>query len=127
VADPARLAQVLGNLLDNAVRHTPAGGAVTVAVSRDAGGEAVVTVTDTGEGFAPEDLPHVFDRLFRGDPARRHRDGGGSGLGLTISRALAREMGGDLEAVRRDDAPGARLVLALPAAAPAASASSCQR
>jgi hypothetical protein len=48
VADPARLAQVLGNLLDNAVRHTPAGGAVTVAVSRDAGGEAVVTVTDTG-------------------------------------------------------------------------------
>jgi signal transduction histidine kinase len=115
VADPARLAQILGNLLGNAVRHTPSGGTVTVEVAR---GEesAVLTVSDTGEGFAPEDLPHVFDRLYRGDPARRHRDGGGSGLGLTISRALAREMGGDLQASDRGTGPGARLLLTLPAA-----------
>ncbi|MGF1661277.1 MAG: sensor histidine kinase [Kineosporiaceae bacterium] len=114
LADPARLAQIVGNLLDNALRHTPDGGVVTVAVSPD-GEDGLLSVADTGEGFAPEHLPHVFDRLYRGDPSRHHHDGDGSGLGLTISRALARRMSGDLQASNREDGPGARLVLRLPA------------
>lgn len=125
VADPARLAQILGNLLDNAVRHTPPGGGVTITAFADREG-AAIAVSDTGEGFAPEDLPHVFDRLYRGDRARRHRDGDGSGLGLTISRALARGMGGDLQAASPDGRPGARLLLTLPVTVERDSGRSCQ-
>ena len=95
-ADPDRLVQVLVNLLSNALRHTPAGGA-TVRVSRR-DGRATVEVIDTGSGIAAEDLPHVFERFYRGEKSRaRHDDGVGAGIGLTVSRSLVEAMGGRLE------------------------------
>lgn len=77
-----------GNLVDNAVRHTPPGGHVTVAASADAE-SLIVTVSDTGIGIASQHLPHVFDRFYRADPARTH-DGGGAGLGLAIVDTIMR-------------------------------------
>ncbi|NJD28545.1 MAG: HAMP domain-containing histidine kinase [Chloroflexi bacterium] len=91
-ADPERLAQVLGALLDNAVRHTPRGGSVTVAVI-DADGTVRIAVADTGPGVDPRDAPHLFDRFYQGDPSR-DRATGSSGLGLTIVRALVGALGG---------------------------------
>ncbi len=92
VADPDRLRQVLGNLLTNAIRHTGAGGRVTVrAFPADDG--ATLSVRDTGEGIAAADLPRVFDRFWRADPARQ-RATGGSGLGLTIARRIVADHGG---------------------------------
>jgi two-component system sensor histidine kinase BaeS len=93
-ADPGRLRQVLGNLVANALRHTPPGGAVTVTVSASAAGLAVA-VADTGAGIAPDHLAHVFDRFWRADESRT-RDTGGSGLGLAISRQLVEIHGGTL-------------------------------
>jgi len=90
-ADPDRLAQVLHNLLTNALRHTT-GGVITIkGVSQD---EAVrISVEDTGEGIAPEDLTHVFDRFYRADDSRS-RSTGGVGLGLAIAKAWVEAMGG---------------------------------
>ena len=96
-ADPVRLRQVLGNLLANAVRHTPAGGRVTVAAGPSEGGEAVrFTVTDTGPGLPPDQLPGLFDRFTKS------ADSGGSGLGLAIARDLVTAHGGDIEAGNRE-------------------------
>jgi two-component system sensor histidine kinase BaeS len=93
--DAGRLAQVLRNLLSNALRHTPAGGRVAVLVDRQ---DAWVRlqVADTGSGIAPEDLPHVFDRFYRGDRSRS-RAGGGAGLGLAITRQIVTAHGGRIE------------------------------
>ena len=113
-ADPDRIGQVLTNLLDNAVRHTPAGGRVTVQASRDHD-DARVTVTDTGEGIAAEHLPPVFDRFYRVDTARDRRHGG-SGIGLSIARAIARAHGGSLEAASPGPGAGATFTLRLPMA-----------
>ncbi len=82
--DAQRLEQVLLNLLSNAIRHTPSGGKVTVRIWQK-GGEVYCQVTDTGEGIPPEDLPHVFERFWRGDRSRS-RGTGGTGLGLAIVR-----------------------------------------
>ncbi len=90
--DSQRLNQVLLNLLDNALRHTPAGGAVTVAV-HTVDDAATVTVADNGPGIPPADLPHVFDRFYRGDRSR-NRATGGTGLGLAIARQLVEAHGG---------------------------------
>jgi two-component system OmpR family sensor kinase/two-component system sensor histidine kinase BaeS len=93
--DPDRVAQVLRNLLVNALRHTPAGGSISVTVSlRDRVME--VAVADTGEGIAAEDLPHVFERFWRTDPARAREDRltGGSGLGLSVAQSLVVAQGG---------------------------------
>ncbi|MCZ7568291.1 MAG: ATP-binding protein [Ardenticatenaceae bacterium] len=84
--DPDRLHQVLLIMLDNAVKHTPPGGSIRVAARRQ-GSEAVVEVSDTGEGIAAEDLPHVFDRFYRGDRSRS-RTKGSTGLGLAIAKSL---------------------------------------
>lgn len=86
-ADPHRLAQILGNLLDNALRHTPSGGQVTIDAGSGPDGTITLTVTDTGEGIPAEHLPHVFERFYRADSAR-DRDHGGSGIGLAIVKAL---------------------------------------
>ncbi|GEC06220.1 two-component sensor histidine kinase [Streptomyces spinoverrucosus] len=83
-ADPVRMRQVLGNLTANALRHTPAGGTVTLT-ARQAGDMAVLTVQDTGSGIAADDLPHVFERFWRAEKSRSRRTGG-SGLGLSIVR-----------------------------------------
>ncbi len=95
-ADSERVAQVLGNLLANALRHTPPGGSIRVtAASRPGGVE--VSVSDSGEGIAAEDLPHVFDRFWRSDTRTRHvRETGGSGLGLAIARRLLEAQGGQI-------------------------------
>ena len=93
--DADRLRQVVGNLVSNALRYTPRGGAVTLS-ARQEDGTAVVRVTDTGQGIAPPDLPHVFDRFYRADAAR-DRASGGSGLGLAIARALVEAHGGAME------------------------------
>src|SRR5438874_7857533 len=79
--DPARIRQVIGNLLSNAIRHTPSGGSVKVAVS-GAGNDVTIAVSDTGEGITPELLPHIFDRFVKGP------DSTGSGLGLAIARDI---------------------------------------
>ncbi|WHT20600.1 ATP-binding protein [Crossiella sp. CA-258035] len=94
--DPNRLRQVLGNLVSNAIRATPAGGVVELA-ARAEGGMAVLTVTDTGRGIRAADLPHVFDRFWRADDART-RATGGSGLGLSIAREIVTAHGGAIAA-----------------------------
>ncbi|HUZ76214.1 MAG TPA: HAMP domain-containing sensor histidine kinase [Chloroflexota bacterium] len=93
-ADPDRIEQVLIILLDNALKHTPAGGQVEVSL-RKQGHQAVVAVRDNGEGIASEQLERVFDRFYRADRARSHADGG-TGLGLAIAKALAEAHDGQL-------------------------------
>ncbi|QUF04536.1 HAMP domain-containing histidine kinase [Actinosynnema pretiosum subsp. pretiosum] len=111
-ADPVRLRQVLDNLVANAVRHVPPGGRVEVTAERD-GDEAVITVTDTGTGITPEDLPHVFDRFWRAEKSRSRRTGG-SGLGLAIVRKLVEAHGGTVSATSEPGA-GSIFTVRLPA------------
>ncbi len=112
--DPDRLGQVLGNLLDNALRHTPVGGTVTLTSRRAGPGRIALTVADTGEGIAPEHLDHLFDRFYRADTARdRHH--GGSGIGLTITRALVEAHHGRIYAHSDGPGHGARFTIELPA------------
>jgi two-component system, OmpR family, sensor histidine kinase BaeS len=93
-ADPVRLRQAIGNLVANALRHTPRGGRVELRARCAGGGRAVVfEVADTGPGIPPEDLPQVFERFWRADKSRSRRTGG-SGLGLSIVRKLAEVHGG---------------------------------
>jgi two-component system sensor histidine kinase BaeS len=100
-ADPVRMRQALGNLVSNALRHTPADGTVTLT-AWPADDLAVLSVEDTGSGIAPEDLPHVFERFWRAEKSRS-RHTGGSGLGLSIVRQLVEEHGGTVTA---DSRPG---------------------
>jgi two-component system OmpR family sensor kinase len=113
VADPDRLTQALMNLVDNAVRHTPAGGRVTIAAEREAG-HAVAVVTNEGQPIPPGDLPHVFDRFFRADSGTgsRRSNGGHAGLGLAIAKAIVEASGGTVTA--RSDASGTRFAIRLP-------------
>ncbi len=96
-ADPERLAQVLTNLVRNAVNHTPEGGAVLVQVGEQPPGRAWVDVSDTGPGIPAGELERIFERFYRTDRSRA-RDSGGFGLGLSIARELAAAMGGDVTA-----------------------------
>ncbi|HWI17348.1 MAG TPA: ATP-binding protein [Vicinamibacterales bacterium] len=91
VGDPMRLEQAVQNLAANALRHTPQGGRVTLAARRD-NGKVMITVADTGSGIAAEHLPHVFDRFYKADQSRAHA--GGSGLGLSIVKAIVERHGG---------------------------------
>lgn len=93
--DPDRIRQLLLILIDNAIRYTPPPGRVIVEL-RTADAWALVIVRDTGVGIAPDSLPHVFERFYRGDPARA-RDPGGTGLGLPIARWVAEQHGGTLD------------------------------
>ena len=89
-ADAQRLGQVLNNLLDNALRHTPANGSVQVEITKPQ--ESIhLIIRDSGEGIRAEDLPYIFDRFYRGDP---RYPTGSSGLGLTIVRQLVNSLGG---------------------------------
>ncbi|WP_225753555.1 cell wall metabolism sensor histidine kinase WalK [Actinotalea sp. Marseille-Q4924] len=114
LVDPERIAQVLGNLLDNAVRHTPAGGTVTLG-ARAARGRVELTVRDTGEGIGAQHLPHVFERFYRADDAR-DRHSGGSGIGLAITKALVEAHGGTVRATSEGRGHGSTFVVSLPAA-----------
>lgn len=91
-AEPLR--QAFSNLIENGIKYTPAGGSVAVAAGRE-GHVLTVSVTDTGAGVAPDDLPHLFERFYRTDDARA-RDTGGFGLGLAIARATIRAHGGNI-------------------------------
>ena len=118
-ADPDRLAQVLGNLLDNALRHTPVGGKVTCRVTGDnphSASRVTFSITDTGPGIAPEDLPHIFDRFYRADKARaRSTEQGGSGLGLAIAKSMVEAHGGKIRAENASGS-GAQFIIELPTA-----------
>lgn len=95
-ADPDAVRQVLSNLFDNAIRHTPAGGRITLATRRHAAGVAL-EVRDTGSGITGEHLPRIFERFYRADPSRA-RDGGGTGLGLAIVKHLVEAHDGQVSA-----------------------------
>ncbi|MFG2560305.1 sensor histidine kinase [Streptomyces sp. NPDC048496] len=113
-ADPVRLRQALGNLVSNAIRHTPPDGHVTLrAYGSESGDEVVVDVEDTGSGISPEDLPYVFDRFWRAEKSRSRRTGG-SGLGLAIVRKLAEAHGGAVSAASTEG-KGSVFTLRLPA------------
>ena len=116
-ADPARLAQILNNLLGNALRYTPQGGLVEVGAVRK-GAQAHLWVRDTGPGLPSGEEERVFERFYRADKSRS-RASGGSGLGLSIARSLARAHGGDLTAHNHPEG-GAVFSLQLPAAPEAA-------
>ncbi len=111
-ADAGRLDQVLGNLVANALRHTPAGGRVTLSAVPTPDGVRLI-VADTGEGIPAADLPYVFDRFWRGDPARSHARGAGSGLGLAIARQLVAAHGGRI-AVQSEVGRGTTFTIDLP-------------
>jgi signal transduction histidine kinase len=136
MADWRRIAQVLGNLLTNALRHTPQGGQVTLSAdlrepsskaAADAhkglpgkddegvsGGMVEVAVADTGTGISPRDLPLIFERFWRGDRSRS-RASGGSGLGLAIARQLV-EMHGGMISVESTPGQGSTFRFTLPVA-----------
>lgn len=112
-ADPMRIRQVLLNLVGNALRHTPAGGAITLTALA-VEGAIRVSVRDTGPGISPEDLPRIFDRFYRGDSSRA-RDSGGHGLGLAIVKRWVELHGGRVWAENHPDG-GARFSFTLPMA-----------
>ena len=114
-ADPTAIRQVLGNLVENAVRHTVTGHVAIFSIVRNDGG-LTVGVRDTGSGIAPEHLPRIFERFYRVDPGRS-RDEGGTGLGLSIVKHLVEAHGGN---VRAESTVGVGTTIAVhfPAAAP---------
>src|SRR5215217_6119274 len=110
--DPDRLHQLVMILLDNAIRHTPPGGRIRVAVASTADGQARIAVRDEGEGIAPEHLPHLFERFYRADGARG-RSSGGTGLGLAIAQAICRAHGGEISVTSTPD-QGATFLVTIP-------------
>jgi signal transduction histidine kinase len=110
--DAARIRQVVYNLLSNALRHTPAGGIITIRAYRT-DDSVQVSVSDTGAGIAPGHLLHVFDRFYRTD-TDRSRDKGGTGLGLAIAQAIVTEHGGQITATSPGPGEGATFTFSLP-------------
>lgn len=115
-ADEQRLSQVLGNLLDNALRHTPSGGSVELSSVGDRD-RLAIAVADSGEGIAAEHLPRLFERFYRADAAR-DREHGGAGLGLAIAKALVEAHGGTISITSAGPGSGAVFTVALPVTQP---------
>ncbi|MGO4958211.1 ATP-binding protein [Luteococcus sp. Sow4_B9] len=113
LVDGSRIGQVLDNLLTNAVRHSPPGSTIRLTARR-LPDELVVEVCDEGTGISPEHLPHLFERFYRGDPGASSDDRAGTGVGLAISRAIARAHGGHLDADSEGPGRGASFCLHLP-------------
>jgi signal transduction histidine kinase len=113
LADPARFRQIVRNLLSNAWTHTPEGGRILVR-AQEVGGEIEVRVEDTGPGIAPEHLPHVFERFYRGDSSRARKTGG-AGLGLAIVKHLVTVQQGKVWAQSRPG-QGSSFIFTLPKA-----------
>ena len=113
IGDPDLIRRLLLIVLDNAVKFTPAGGDVRLDVSTT-DGQATAVVSDTGIGIAPEQLPHVFERFYRGDPARRQADG--AGLGLAIARWIADAHGARID-IASEPGAGTRVSIMFPVAA----------
>ena len=114
--DGDRLAQVFGNLVDNAFKFTPPGGSVTIRAI-EKGGEVQVAVNDTGKGISPAALPHIFDRFYRADSARSGGSGQGAGLGLAIAQEIITAHGGRIT-VRSAEGRGTGFVVHLPITKP---------
>jgi signal transduction histidine kinase len=114
LVDVDRMGQVLGNLLDNALRYTAPGGQVVLASAPGESGVRI-TVTDDGEGIAAQHLPHLFERFYRADSSR-DRAHGGSGIGLAIVKALVQAHGGRVRADSPGPGQGATFTVELPAA-----------
>jgi len=112
--DRDRTLQIVGNLLENALRHTPAGGNITVRLSGPEDGLLALRVADTGEGIPPEHLPHVFERFYRADPAR---PAGGTGLGLAIVKQLTEAQGGSVR-VESSSGRGSVFTVTFPVSSP---------
>ena len=110
--DSDRMTQVLVNLLDNALRYTPAGGTISLSARRIQEGVAI-EVKDTGPGIPPEDLSHLFERFYRGDKSRQ-REEGGTGLGLAIAKSLIENQGGQIR-IESQPGEGATFIIELPA------------
>ena len=106
-----QLRRLLFNLLDNAIKFTPAGGSIDIRVERQKG-QAKVIVSDSGIGIAPEHLPRIFDRFYRVDSARSRRTGG-NGLGLSICKSIAEAHQGFIEVVSQPG-KGTQVTLTLP-------------
>ncbi|HYI15485.1 MAG TPA: ATP-binding protein [Thermomicrobiales bacterium] len=111
--EPVKIARVVNNLIENAIRFAPAGTSVDVSVAR-AGNDALVAVSDRGEGIDAADLPYLFDRFYRGEKSRS-REFGGAGLGLAIARGIVEAHGGTIDA-RNDARGGAVVSFSLPVA-----------
>jgi signal transduction histidine kinase len=108
-----KVERVIENLVTNGIRHTPAGGSVTISVAPAGDGAGLLfTVADTGEGIAAEDLPHIFERFYRGEKSRS-RATGGAGLGLAIARGIVEAHGGRIWAESRHG-EGTRVTFTLP-------------
>ena len=116
IGDRMVLRQALLNLVDNAIKYSPAGGRITVRVSRSLDGAAVLDVIDTGPGIPADQQHRVFDRFFRLDRSRSRENGGGSGLGLSIARWAVEANGGRLT-LESHDGPGATFRITLPGVA----------
>jgi signal transduction histidine kinase len=114
-ADQERMAQVLGNLVSNALRYTPTGGWISLSASASEG-EVAILVQDNGAGIAPEDLPAVFTRFYRGDKSRQQN--GEAGLGLTIAKSLVEMQGGTIS-VKSELGQGTTFTIRFPSAAEA--------
>ena len=114
--DPGRLDQVLSNLVSNALRYTPQGGRITLNAAplpTPTGEQVQIEVADTGQGIAPDELPFIFDRFWRGDRARTHSGGAGSGLGLAITAQLVKAHGGTIT-VNSTPGQGSTFTVTLP-------------
>lgn len=105
LGDGDRVIQILTNLLDNALSHTPAGGAVTVSAVQQ-GKFVHISVEDTGVGISRENLPHIFTRFYRVDKSRSRQSGGGSGIGLTVAKHLVEAQGGEIWAESAGEGKG---------------------
>jgi heavy metal sensor kinase len=108
-ADAVRMRQVLGNLLDNAIKYTPDGGKVDISADKTEKG-VIISVKDTGIGIPPEEIPKIWDRLYRGDQSRSQR---GLGLGLSLVRAIVKAHGGKVD-VQSESGKGSLFTIFLP-------------
>jgi histidine kinase len=113
LADEDRAIQVLTNLAGNALQYTPEGGRVTISAKR-LEDEVQISVHDTGVGIPPEHLSHIFDRFYRVDKSRSRQSGGGSGIGLTIARALVEAHGGRIWVESNGEGQGSTFTFTLP-------------
>jgi signal transduction histidine kinase len=109
--DTQAIGRVFNNLISNALRHTPRGGEIKVNARRTGSG-VEVTVSDTGEGIRPQDIPHIFERFYRGEKSR-NRGTGGAGLGLAIARGILQAHGGDIQ-VESEVGQGTRFTFHIP-------------
>jgi signal transduction histidine kinase len=111
--DTQAIGRVFNNLISNALRHTPSQGRVSVWVRRGADSGVEVTVSDTGEGIPAGDIPHVFERFYRGDASRSRSRGIGAGLGLAIARGIVHAHGGDIQ-VQSEPGKGTQFTFHIP-------------